>query len=120
MNRLYSISQMAATYHTTLRALRFYEQVGLLAPDRVDGQRFYTLKDRIRLELIIKGKRLGFTLAEIKRLVEAMAEPAGRTPQPSDLLSVLGPDAIARLIEELEEKRDRLEGAISELNQRSS
>lgn len=66
---LYTISDLAAEYSVTLRALRFYETKGLLKPQRVGSSRLYSEDDRRRLKLIIKGKQLGFTLREIIELI---------------------------------------------------
>lgn len=65
------ISQMSSRYQVTFRTLRFYEDRGLLQPVRRGTARLYTVRDRTRLQLILKGKRLGFTLTEIEILVAA-------------------------------------------------
>ena len=66
METLYTANQLADEFGVTTRALRFYETKGLLAPQRVGSTRAYSRRDRGRLQLILRGKRLGFTLAEIK------------------------------------------------------
>ena len=66
-----TIGDIARMYNVSLRTLRFYEDKGLLQPRRQGTARFYSARDRIRLELILKGKRLGFTLAEIFQLIAA-------------------------------------------------
>jgi len=66
MEKLYTVNQLAHEFGVTTRALRFYETKGLLAPQRVGSTRAYSRRDRGRLQLILRGKRLGFTLAEIK------------------------------------------------------
>jgi DNA-binding transcriptional MerR regulator len=68
--RLYSIGDLAAELDVTQRALRLYETQGLLSPQRIGGQRVYSHRDRARLVLILRGKRLGFSLADIKEMLE--------------------------------------------------
>ena len=70
--RTYSISEMAAEFDTSPRAIRYYEERGLLKPRRTAGnQRVYTRRDRRRLKLILRGKRLGFSLDEIAEMIGA-------------------------------------------------
>ena len=66
----YSIGDLAAECAVSPRAIRFYEDHGLLAPRRVAGNRIFTPRDRARLKLILRGKRLGFSLADIKELLD--------------------------------------------------
>tara|TARA_Y100001970_G_C14114005_1_gene792512 strand:+ start:72 stop:584 length:513 start_codon:yes stop_codon:yes gene_type:complete len=66
----YTIGQLANEFNVTPRALRFYEQKGLLSPERVGLSRFFSRRDRARLKLIVRGKRLGFALLEIKELLD--------------------------------------------------
>jgi DNA-binding transcriptional MerR regulator len=72
----YNISDFAKEFDVTTRTLRFYETEGLLSPKRVGQKRLYSDKDRVKLKLIIRGKRLGLTLAESKELI-GMYDPAG-------------------------------------------
>jgi DNA-binding transcriptional MerR regulator len=65
----YSIGDLASEFGVSPRAIRFYEDQGMLAPRRVAGNRIYTHRDRARLKLILRGKRLGFSLADIKELL---------------------------------------------------
>ena len=65
-DRIYSVTELAREFGTTARAIRFYEGKGLLAPSRVGVNRVYTHRDRARLVLILRGKRLGFSLREIR------------------------------------------------------
>jgi DNA-binding transcriptional MerR regulator len=67
--RLYSIGDLSNELALSHRAIRFYEDHGLLAPQRIGGQRVYGARDRARLQLILRGKRLGFALADIKELL---------------------------------------------------
>jgi DNA-binding transcriptional MerR regulator len=76
----FSISELAREFDVTPRAIRFYEDQGLLAPRREGQRRIYTPRDRTRLKLTLRGKRLGLTLAEIRELID-MYEP-GRDERP--------------------------------------
>src|SRR5690554_5302782 len=66
----YSIGELAREFDITTRSIRFYEDQGLLTPQRQGQTRLYTNKDRVRLKLILRGKRLGFSLAETKNLFD--------------------------------------------------
>ena len=77
----WSITELAAEYDVTLRTLRHYEQLGLLSPERVGTSRVYRQRDRIRLELILRGKRLGFSLDQIGVIVNMYDEPPGEAGQ---------------------------------------
>ena len=76
----FSISELAQEFDVTPRAIRFYEAEGLLAPRRIGQRRVYTPRDRTRLKLTLRGKRLGLSLAEIRELID-MYEP-GRDERP--------------------------------------
>ncbi|RLA43345.1 MAG: MerR family transcriptional regulator [Gammaproteobacteria bacterium] len=67
--KTYSISELAKHFDVTPRAIRFYEDQGLLSPKRVNGQRVYNDGDFVRLKLILRGKRIGFSLAELKQTI---------------------------------------------------
>ncbi len=69
----YTITELADEFGITLRALRFYDGRGLLSPRREGRKRLFSAADRDRLALILKGKKLGFTLAEISQMVEAQS-----------------------------------------------
>jgi len=66
----YKISELAKEFDITTRSIRFYEDLGLITPKRKGNTRIYDGRDRIRLKLILRGKRLGFSLADIKELFE--------------------------------------------------
>ena len=76
----FSISELAREFDVTPRAIRFYEDQGLLAPRRDGQRRIYTPRDRTRLKLTLRGKRLGLSLSEIRELID-MYEP-GRAERP--------------------------------------
>jgi DNA-binding transcriptional MerR regulator len=69
-DRTYTISELAREYEVTARALRFYEDKGLLAPRRDGLNRVYSHRDRARLQLILRGKRVGLSLLEIKEILD--------------------------------------------------
>jgi DNA-binding transcriptional MerR regulator len=85
----YSISELAQEFDLTTRAIRFYEDSGLLAPQRAGRNRVYTARDRTRLKLTLRGKRLGLTLAEVKELVDMYESPRDTQPQLKKFLLVL-------------------------------
>ena len=109
-----TIGDIARDFDVTLRTLRFYEARGLLSPRREGMNRFYSEQDRSRLALILKGKKLGFTLAEIRAMVAQNSESrAGLTlslPQIEEQLTLLRSQLVEcqSAIQELEERRDSL------------
>ena len=85
----YTISELAREFDLTTRAIRFYEDCGLLSPQRQGRNRVYTARDRTRLKLTLRGKRLGLTLAEVKELVDMYESPRDTQPQLRKFLVVL-------------------------------
>ncbi|WP_288128217.1 MerR family DNA-binding transcriptional regulator [Thiomonas sp.] len=85
----YTITELAREFGLTPRAIRFYEEAGLLSPRRQGRQRVYTQRDRTRLKLTQRGKRLGMSLAEIKELVTMYESPRDTAPQLRRYLEVL-------------------------------
>jgi len=89
-----TISQMSRLYRVSLRTLRFYEDRGLIKPRREGNARFYRAADRVRMKMILRGKKLGFTLTEINDLIGG--EQANETPdleerlQPHQIISQIG------------------------------
>ena len=77
----YSISDLAQEFNLTTRAIRFYEDEGLLQPGRSGRRRVYSARDRVRLKLILRGKRLGFSLSEVRDIIEMYDLDAGETGQ---------------------------------------
>lgn len=77
----FSISDLCAEFSVTPRALRFYEDEGLIAPERRGTQRIYSHADRARLAWILRGKRVGFSLAEIKEMIDLYDVGDGRRIQ---------------------------------------
>ena len=86
----YTIAELAREFDLTPRAIRFYEEAGLLAPQREGRQRVYSQGDRTRLKLTQRGKRLGLSLAEIRELVLMYESPRDTEPQLRRYLDVLG------------------------------
>ena len=78
---LFSISDLAKEFDLTTRAIRFYESEGLINPARAGRQRIYNLRDHTRLKLVIRGKRLGFSLTEIREMFELYDSEPGEAAQ---------------------------------------
>jgi DNA-binding transcriptional MerR regulator len=95
----------------TTRTLRFYEQQGLIAPIRRGRTRLYRAADRTRLMLVLRGKRLGFTLAEIREIVDMYGAAPGEVGQLQLLLA-----RIAERRAELEQKKRDIEQTLAELD----
>ncbi len=112
MKPLCSITDLCREFDVSTRTLRFYETEGLISPIRRGRQRLYRSSDRTRLKLILRGKRLGFTLAEIREIVDMYRAPPGETGQ---LLLLV--DKIADRRAELMQKQRDIELTLSELNE---
>jgi DNA-binding transcriptional MerR regulator len=107
--RIYSIAELAREFAVTARTIRFYEDEGLIKPRRQGTQRLYSVGDRARLGWILRGKRLGFSLAEIKQLLDLYQVDRTGLQQMRELLRR------SRLhIEELERRRADLDAQISD------
>ena len=88
-SRTFTIAELADEFDVTPRAIRFYEDVGLLAPARAGRNRVYTQRDRTRLKLTLRGKRLGLALSEILQLVRMYDSEADTAPQLNAFQDVL-------------------------------
>jgi DNA-binding transcriptional MerR regulator len=86
----YTIGDLAREFDLTTRAIRFYEDCGLITPQRSGRNRVYSARDRTRLKLTLRGKRLGLTLAEVKELVDMYESPRDTDAQLRKYLVVLG------------------------------
>lgn len=106
----HSIGELASMFGVTHRAIRFYEDQGLLAPKRVGKTRIFGNRDRVRLQFILRGKRLGFTLAEIRDWLDLYDRENGQHLQYQTLLH----EARER-IADLERQRDDLNEMLREL-----
>ncbi|TVO57867.1 MerR family transcriptional regulator [Denitromonas halophila] len=102
--RTYTITELAREFAITPRAIRFYEDQGLLTPDRAGRTRVYSRADRTRLKLSLRGKRLGLTLAEIKQILDMYGGANNTEPQLDRFLKVLGERraALAQQLEDIE------------------
>ncbi len=109
---LYGAVELAAELGITPRALRFYETKGLLTPRRVGTRRVYDYRDRARLELILRGKRLGFSLAEIREYLELYDADTSQVSQLERLC-----EAVRARVADLEAQREALESTLAELRQ---
>ncbi len=87
MEQSYSITDLANDYDITSRTIRHYEDIGLLSPVRKGTQRIFYTRDHVRLGLILRGKRIGFSLAEIKEIINMYDLPEGERKQKSFLLA---------------------------------
>lgn len=86
---IYSISDLAREFALTTRAIRFYEDEGLVSPRRSGRSRVYGERDRVRIKLILRGKRLGLSLTEIRELLDLYDVSRSETPQLVKFLEVL-------------------------------
>ena len=100
----FSITELAREFDITPRAIRFYEDHGLLTPERrsTGGARVYVARDRTRLKLTLRGKRLGLTLSEIRELIDMYDDARDETAQLAKFLQVLK-DHRAQLIQQRED-----------------
>lgn len=109
--QLFGITELCREFGITLRALRFYEDKGLLAPMRVNGARVYTRRDRARLALILRAKAIGSPLSEIKRYLDLYGDHGeGRSEQLGYVIS-----RTDTAIAELERKRAQIDETLAEL-----
>ena len=108
---LFGITELCREFGISLRALRFYEDKGLLAPRRINGARVYTRRDRARLTLILRAKAIGSPLAEIKRYLDLYGDQGeGRAQQLGYVIERTDTE-----IAELEKKRAHIDKTLAEL-----
>ena len=100
----YSISDLAQEFNLTTRAIRFYEDEGLLQPGRSGRRRVYSARDRVRLKLILRGKRLGFSLSDVRDIIEMYDLDAGETGQ------------LRYFLNQIQERREALEQQRSDID----
>lgn len=108
--RLYTVGELASELGTTPRALRFYEDKGLVCPNRAGNTRIYSHRDRARLLLVLRGKRLGFSLREIREWLSLYDADPNRVTQTRYLL-----DKLDSRIRRLEQQRRDLDRTLAEL-----
>ncbi|GEA21332.1 MerR family transcriptional regulator [Vibrio harveyi] len=118
----FKISDLAKEFDITTRSIRFYEDVGLIEPERKGNIRVYQRRDKIRLKLILRGKRLGFSLAEIRELFE-LYDTQQSDGQLLKMLTIIDEkqahlqqqlDDISVVMNELETAKDRCKQALSD------
>ena len=109
----FSIGELAREFGLTTRAIRFYEDCGLLAPQRAGRNRVYTARDRARLTLTLRGKRLGLKLAEVKELVDMYETQRDTQAQMRRFLDVLARHR-AQLESRLAELRTTLDEVVAQ------
>lgn len=110
-SELFGITELCREFGITLRALRFYEDKGLLSPRRINGARVYTRRDRARLSLILRAKDIGSPLSEIKRYLDLYGHQGeGRAQQLSYVIERTDTE-----IAELEKKRAQIDKTLAEL-----
>jgi len=110
--RLFTITELATEFDITPRAIRFYEDMGLLEPARAGRNRVYTHRDRTRLKLTLRGKRLGLSLQEVKQLVDMYDSKSDAAPQLKAFLDVLQQHR-----RQLEQQLDDIEVTLAEIAQ---
>ena len=108
----WTIAQIADEFGVTHRTVRHYEDLGLISPERRGTQRVYHRRDRTRLALILRGKRLGFPLEEIRTIIDLFDAPRGRRAQLEYVLA-----QIDERRTDLEQRRRDLEDALTELDE---
>jgi DNA-binding transcriptional MerR regulator len=111
MSATYTISELAKEFGVTTRTIRFYEDQGLLNPAREGTNRIFSGRDRVRLKLALRGKRLGFSLAEIRELFELYDVSRDERKQLEEFLSRLD-----RRRAHLEQQREDIEVMLTEIN----
>jgi DNA-binding transcriptional MerR regulator len=108
--QLYTVTELARELGVTPRALRFYEDKGLLAPKRAGTTRIYTQRDRARMTLILRGKRLGFPLRDIREYLELYDAGDGGRAQNAKLR-----EKLQHRLDQLRAQRRAIDEAIAEL-----
>ena len=106
----YSISELSREFEITPRAIRFYEDQGLISPRRVGQRRVYATRDRTRLKLTLRGKRLGLSLSEIRELIDMYEPGRDERPQLERFLAVLESHRASLL-----QQRTDIEAQLSEI-----
>jgi len=108
----FAISDLAREFDITPRTIRFWEDQGILAPQREGNKRIFTRRDRARLKMALRGKRLGLSLAEIKDLIGMYALTEDETPQLLECLRIM-----ERRRAGLQQQREDIEAMLGEITQ---
>ena len=111
-DRLYTVTELAERLGVTARAIRFYETKGLLNPRRAGSTRVYTYRDRARLQLILRSKKLGFSLADIREYLDLYDPTSGQADQQHLLLR-----KVRERIDGLQQQQEALESTLAELRE---
>jgi DNA-binding transcriptional MerR regulator len=111
VNKYYSITELTREFGVSTRTLRFYEDEGLLQPDRRGRTRLFRAADRRLLQEILRGRRIGFTIAEIREIIKVYKEPPGELGQLKLMMK-----RIDEKREELRQKRKDIDETLDELN----
>lgn len=111
----WTISELAREFDVTPRTIRFYEDQGIVSPGRDGRQRVYGTRERTRLKLALRGKRLGLQLSEIRTLIDMYDSPRDTLPQLKHYRDVL-----AAHRQTLEQQRRDIEDALSEITQQEA
>jgi DNA-binding transcriptional MerR regulator len=106
----YTITELAREFGLTTRAIRFYEDHGLIAPTRSGRNRIYSNRDKVRLKLTLRGKRLGLSLSEIRELIDMYDAAKDEHAQVEKLLELL-----RRRRGTLEQQREDIEAVLGEI-----
>ena len=107
----FAISDLAREFDITPRTIRFWEDQGILAPQREGNKRIFTRRDRARLKMALRGKRLGLSLADIKDLIGMYEGTRDETPQLQECLRVMAARRRA-----LEQQREDIEAMLEEID----
>ena len=120
-NQEFTIGELASEYDITTRTIRYYEDMGLLSPARRGQQRVYTQSDRVKLKLVLRGKRLGLSLAESRQIIEMYDPTGGNKTQLKKLLEIIDTrkqslqeqlEDIQVMLVDLSAARERLQEAV--------
>ena len=113
-----SIAEMSESFGVTLRALRFYEEKGLLRPERKGARRFYGTRDVGRMKVILQAKRLGLTLVEIREIISLLEGRTGRIGQLKVLRDMCSKqdDLLQEQFAQIEEQVKEMRGVVKDLD----
>lgn len=111
-NTLYTATELADVLGITSRTLRFYETKGLIKPERVGNRRIYDYKDHAHMKLILRGKRIGFSLDDIRELLDLYGSNTDQSPQIQLLIS-----KVSHRIDQLQKQKDDVDMTLDELKE---
>ena len=111
MNKYYSITELTREFGISTRTLRFYEDEGLIHPERRGRTRLFRPADRRLIQEILRGRRIGFTIAEIREIIQVYKDPPGELGQLQLLMS-----RVEEKREELRQKRKDIDDTLAELD----